>query len=156
MPQQTRLLVAYFAVVVGVILLGLVAMFTHRQLGNWQYLLYLAAALIWYGSVSRMERWPGKRLRFWSRAASRDSATAGESAEILAQKEAALEELAQQLDRREQALASQIVTYREWTEFPQPVDLADPEPTDERLAELVELDRRTIELLEEASKEIFD
>ncbi|HIA18468.1 MAG TPA: hypothetical protein EYN70_03440 [Planctomycetaceae bacterium] len=156
MPQQTRLLVAYFAVVVGVILLGLVAMFTHRQLGNWQYLLYLAAALIWYGSVSRMERWPGKRLRFWSRAASRDSATAGEPAEILAQKEAALEELAQQLDRREQALASQIVTYREWTEFPQPVDLADPEPTDERLAELVELDRRTIELLEEASKEIFD
>ncbi|MCP3696403.1 MAG: hypothetical protein GY917_29680, partial [Planctomycetaceae bacterium] len=51
MLPRTRWSVAYVAVVVGVLLLGLVAWSTHDQLGSWQYLLYLAAALIWYGTL---------------------------------------------------------------------------------------------------------
>ena len=141
---RTRWSVAYVAVVVGVLLLGLVAWSTHEQLGAWQYLLYLAAALIWYGTLRGMDRWSG------------DHDASQDPLEIVAAKETALQELATQLDRREQALASQMVTYHEWMEFPRPTDLADPVETDEQRAELVELDRQVIELLESVSKEIFD
>ena len=146
-PVRPRLSVAYFTIVVGVCLLGLVALFNQQQLGNWQYLLYLAAALIWYGSLSGMQGWsPGN--------SEGSNEVAPET--LLAQKEEALQELAEQLDRREQTLASQIVTYHEWMEFPQPVDLAEEAVTDEALTELAASDRQMIELLETAAQEIFD
>ncbi|MEO2020210.1 MAG: hypothetical protein ABGX05_00175, partial [Pirellulaceae bacterium] len=144
MLPRTRLSVAYSAVVLGVLLLGLVAWLTHDKLGYWQYLLYLAAALIWYGTLRGMDQWSG------------DEQSPTDPLEIVAAKETALQELAGQLDRREQALASQMVTYHEWMEFPRPTDLSDPVETTEQLAELVELDRQVIELLESVSKEIFD
>ena len=146
-PARPRLSVAYATIVVGVCLLGLVAFFNQQQLGSWQYLLYLAAALIWYGALSGMQG--------WSTGNTQDSNEIDPEA-MLAQKEEALHELAQQLDRREQTLASQLVTYHEWMEFPQPIDLAEPAATDQELTELVALDRQTIELLETASQEIFD
>ncbi len=141
---RTRWSVAYGAVVLGVLLLGLVAWSAQDQLGTWQYLLYLAAALIWFGTLRGMDRWSG------------DQDSSADPLEIVADKETALQELAAQLDRREQALASQMVTYHEWMEFPRPTDLSDTVETDEQLAELVELDRQAIELLENVSKEIFD
>jgi hypothetical protein len=146
-PAQRKLSVAYATIVVGVCLLVLVTFFNQPQLGNWQYLLYLAAALIWYGALNGMQGWS---------AGSSPDASEADPEELLAQKEAALNELAQQLDRREQTLASQIVTYHEWMEFPQPVDLAETAATDQELTELVALDQQTIELLETASQEIFD
>ncbi|HIA20176.1 MAG TPA: hypothetical protein EYN70_12305, partial [Planctomycetaceae bacterium] len=147
MPAQRKLSVAYATIVVGVCLLVLVTFFNQPQLGNWQYLLYLAAALIWYGALNGMQGWS---------AGSSPDASEADPEELLAQKETALNELAQQLDRREQTLASQIVTYHEWMEFPQPVDLAETAATDQELTELVALDQQTIELLETASQEIFD
>ena len=144
---RPRLSVAYVTIVVGICLLGLVALFNQQQLGNWQYLLYLAAALIWYGALNGMQG--------WSPGSVQDSDEIDPEV-ILAQKEEALHELAEQLDRREQTLASQIVTYHEWMEFPQPIDLTEEATADEELTELVALDRQTIELLETAAQEIFD
>lgn len=68
------------------------------------------------------------------------------------------EELRQQagrLDKREQALADRLVTYHEWMEFPQPVELGHP-PSDALLSDLARKDRQMLELLKAETKTLYD
>src|SRR5207253_6487644 len=65
------------------------------------------------------------------------------------------EELGQEaarLGKREQALADRLVTYHEWMEFPQPLNLAHPPPDDEELQELARKDRLMLDLLKAETK----
>ena len=85
----------------------------------------------------------------------------------LSQERAAFEELrfsrqeelareASRLGKREQALADRLVTYHEWMEFPQPLDLGHEEPDDARIAELAKKDRQLQELLKAETKALYD
>ncbi|MCA9176523.1 MAG: hypothetical protein KDB14_18675 [Planctomycetales bacterium] len=78
-----------------------------------------------------------------------------------------LELAAARLAQREQRLAERLTTFHEWTEFPQPVQLREPPPptsASERDAaaqltatrELLELDRRLFELIDEETEALFD
>jgi hypothetical protein len=69
-------------------------------------------------------------------------------------------ELAQEgsrLDRREQNLTQRLVTYREWMEFPQPLELAQtPAPSVSELSDLARKDRQMLELLQAETKLLYD
>src|SRR5688500_13143667 len=68
-------------------------------------------------------------------------------------------ELAQEgrrLDRREQALTDRLVTYHEWMEFPQPVELSAETLRDADLAELARKDQQMLDLLQEETKVLYD
>lgn len=61
-----------------------------------------------------------------------------------------------QLQQRQQSLAQRLSAYHEWMEFPQPVDLADPAPSDSQLAELVRKDRALNDLLKDETRRLYD
>ncbi len=63
---------------------------------------------------------------------------------------------ATRLDKREQALADRLVTYHEWMEFPQPLNLSHPPPDDESLLELARKDRQMLDLLKAETKILYD
>lgn len=68
-------------------------------------------------------------------------------------------ELSQETDRlnkREQALSNRLVTYHEWMEFPQPLDLRHTALDDARLADLAAKDRQLNELLKAETRTLYD
>jgi hypothetical protein len=68
-------------------------------------------------------------------------------------------ELAQEsgrLDKREQSLNQRLVTYREWMEFPQPLELAAAEAPPSDLSDLAKKDRQMLELLQAETKLLYD
>ena len=62
---------------------------------------------------------------------------------------------ARRLDKREQALADRLVTYREWMEFPQPLELSQSAQVDE-LSELAAKDRELMKLLKAETRLLYD
>ena len=78
--------------------------------------------------------------------------------------EAALEDQAADIDRRQRALTSKLANWHEWLEYPEPLDLADvgtdqprnPTEEDEQLRNLTALDRKLNELLEAESQLLFE
>jgi DNA-binding transcriptional ArsR family regulator len=69
------------------------------------------------------------------------------------------EELKQEairLGKREQSLADRLVTYHEWMEFPQPLELGTNPVDDPRLMELAKKDREMLELLKAETKLLYD
>ena len=62
----------------------------------------------------------------------------------------------EQLQKREQALADRLATYHGWQEFPSPVDLSDPQSTDEEIAELANKDRQLLKLLSDEAESLFE
>src|SRR5439155_11813647 len=84
---------------------------------------------------------------------------AGERSQFEELRQAMQEEITQEavrLDKLEQALADRLVTYHEWMEFPQPVDLSHPPPDDAKLSELARKDRQMIDLLKAETKILYD
>ncbi|MCR9116532.1 MAG: hypothetical protein NXI22_06205 [bacterium] len=69
-----------------------------------------------------------------------------------------LQQIADRVQRREQALADRLTTYHEWMEFPQPLDLTDERAimSDPDLRALAEKDRQLHALLAEESKQVFE
>ena len=132
------------------LLVYLVAWQAYDQLGAWQYALYAGGVLLawtcWSLSQPVARRTPGL------------SAEGEQLEEALEQQQESLEHLAQQLNRREQLLTNKLVTFREWMEFPEPLDLNRPVPEEppEELADLVARDREMIQLLEGETERIFN
>lgn len=76
--------------------------------------------------------------------------------EIRQSLDAALQEQAQEMQRREQALASKLVTFHEWMEFPQPLQLEQsPEPNLQN-AELARRDAQMLDLLAQETRRLFE
>ena len=86
------------------------------------------------------------------------------------------DEQGRKLDKREEELASRLVAYHEWMEFPQPIDLNKtdilaspgtathpaglaplfPDMSDEQISELTRKDRQMMNLLKEETKVLYD
>jgi hypothetical protein len=67
-----------------------------------------------------------------------------------------LTQSASRLDKREQALADRLVTYHEWMEFPQPLDLKSSPREDAKLEDLARQDRQLQELLKAETQVLYD
>jgi hypothetical protein len=69
---------------------------------------------------------------------------------------AQIEQETVQLGQREQALTKKFLVFREWMEFPEPIDLSRPPPREEPLPELAQKDRQLLELLQRESERVFE
>jgi hypothetical protein len=121
------------------------------RLGWWQLLVYAGCAagprLLFRRKVSVAEV---ELERVRRRLADNETRLVSERSQFEELRMTVQQELAQQsgrLDKREQAFADRLVTYHEWMEFPQPIELSHPAPTDAALAELARQDRQLQELL---------
>src|SRR5262249_21287158 len=91
--------------------------------------------------------------------ADEETRLAGERSQFEELRQAMQEELtrdASRLDKREQDLADRLVTYHEWMEFPQPVDLSQQPPDDTKLSDLARKDRQMLDLLKAETKILYD
>lgn len=71
--------------------------------------------------------------------------------------EAQLSQHSEQLDSRERALSGKLLTFQEWMEFPQPIDLtSQAEPSARELSELSRKDRQMAEVLSEETQRVFE
>lgn len=150
-------------VTTGVLVVFAVAISHHDVLGWWQVPIYagccaaLAAALLFRRELGQIEV-ELERLR---------SRLAGEEQRLNEQRrqfelltkniESELQSQSARLEKREQALADRLVTYHEWMEFPQPLELSRaPQPESTELSGLARKDRELQELLKTETKELYD
>ena len=155
-------LVPILLVVAGSISVLVVAI-THRlALGQWQWPIYVGAALAILGSIGfRRKLTAGEQdlERAQQNLSEREASLTGEQQQLTtlqSEFQTDMDGQVKQLDRREKDLTDRLIAYREWMEFPGPIDLNAPQPTDEELHELAEMDRRTFELLTEQTRVFFD
>jgi hypothetical protein len=131
-------------------------------LGWWQVLIWAGcglaiAAVFWFRhklSVTEIEL---QALR--QRLAGEETRLATERAQFEELQLAVREEMkdeAGRLGKREQSLADRLVTYHEWMEFPQPLNLGHTPLDDARLAELAKKDREMMDLLKAETKILYD
>ncbi|MEX2174669.1 MAG: hypothetical protein WD872_09930 [Pirellulaceae bacterium] len=171
MPVQRWHLVPILLVSAGVLAVWIVAAVNWRALGWWQVLLEVGglvalAAVFWFRRELGRTEIELEALR--KRLADDEFRLNNERAQVEELRRAVEQELSQQasrLGKREQALADRLVAYHEWTEFPQPVDLASPrtaigpspgEPDDEELADLARKDRQLNDLLKAETKLLYE
>ena len=164
-------------VTAGVLLVFVAAGCNASALGWWQILIYaggalaLAAAFWFRRELSAAE----VELEAQRRQLTTDTTRLGDDRQQLEKLNAAIEkqfaEQGARLDQREKSLAARFLTYHEWTEFPQPLDLRQPGsqlpglsahdprlhgPTDQQLGDLVKKDRQVLELLKAETKILYD
>lgn len=170
MSQHRWHLVPIALVSAAALAVWIVAIVERAALGWWQVPLYFAgvvalAALFWFRrQLSQTEvELEGVRKRL----ADDEFRLANDRAQVEELRRAVEQELQQQagrLDRREQSLADRLVAYREWMEFPQPVNLSQAgsslpqpgQPSDRELAELSRKDRQLNELLKNETKLLYE
>jgi len=138
------------------------AIINYAALGWWQVLIYAgcaaaaAATLLFRRKLNASEiELEGIRRRL----ADDQTRLASERSQFEELRMTVQQELAQQAsrnDKREQAFADRLVTYHEWMEFPQPIELSHPAPTDAALAELARKDRQVQELLKAQTRLFYD
>ena len=152
---------------IGLVATGATAVFiaaiaNATVLGWWQALLYAgcaaaaAAALLFRRKLSATEV-ELEALR--RRLAEEENRLAAERSQFEELRLAMQEELTQEagrLGKREQALADRLVTYHEWMEFPQPIDLTKQQPDAAGLSELARKDRQMLDLLKAETKILYD
>src|SRR5437763_724880 len=145
---------------IGAVVVGAAANASH--LGWWQALIYAgciataAAALLFRRKLSAVEiQLDALRHRLAEEEARLDSERS-QFEELRLSMQEELGQEATRLGKREQALADRLVTYHEWMEFPQPLNLAHPPADDEELMELARKDRRMLDLLKEETKTLYD
>src|SRR5262245_20850554 len=117
-------------VAAGVTAVVVAAAASARVLGGWQVLVYLgciaaASAAFFFRKKLSAAEIELEELR--KHLAAEDDRLASERSQFEELRVAMQQEMTQQatrLDRREQALADRLVTYHEWMEFPQPIDLS--------------------------------
>lgn len=134
----------------------------HARLGWWQAAIYvgcaaaLAAALLFRRKLSVAEvELEGLRRKL----ADEGTRLASERAQFEELRLAMQSEMTQQatrLDKREQALTDRLATYREWMEFPLPVDLGERPEQPAALTDLARKDRQMIELLQAETKVLYE
>lgn len=152
----------------GVAVVWLVAALNVRALGWWELPLILGGAaalatIYWLRrqlSAAEEELEVARRSlaeeRIQAAAERRELDTARKEAERIINGQVA------RLDAREQALSERFVTFHEWLEYPQPIDLRKQQsrpmddPTDLELSELVRKDRKVVELLQAETKVVFE
>jgi hypothetical protein len=148
-------------VAAGVLAVCAAAAVNYAALGWWQAVVYggcaaaAAAALLFRRKLGRTEI-ELEALRH--RLSAEESRLAAERSQFEELRLAIQEEMSQQagrLDKREQALADRLVTYREWMEFPQPIDLSQAAPPS-LLSELARKDRQMLELLQAETKVVYE
>ena len=152
MKRRHKKLLGLAAGFTGMLLVYLAAWQGGDPLGNWRYVLYGAGVLLLAG-ITMLGELIGRRGE-----TEVGEDPAGQLEAALQERKESLQELARQLDRREQSLANKLVTFHEWMEFPEPVDLNEPagDEQGEELGELVEKDHQVIELLESETERIFN
>jgi hypothetical protein len=149
-------------VVAGVAGVVIAAAANVRLLGWWQALIYAgcaaaaAAALLFRRKLSSAEI-ELEHLR--RRLADEQTRLTSERSQFEELRMAMQEEVTQEalrLDKREQALANRLITFHEWMEFPQPIDISHPPPQDGKLSELARKDRQMLDLLKAETKVLYD
>jgi len=133
-----------------------------RILGWWQALIWVGCALavaaaFWFRRKLGATEIELETLR--QRLAAEETRLGSERAQFEELQLAVQEELRQEAGRigkREQALADRLVTYHEWMEFPQPLDLGHTALDDARRAELAKKDREMMDLLKAETKILYD
>ncbi len=162
---KTTVLMQASAVAVGAMLV-LGAAWVHREaLGGSAYLIYFGAVLALTAIVSLVFSLLFDRLD--DRAAEQSVATTPE--EQLGSLRQELEDAANRLNQREQALAEKLVAFQEWMEFPQALETLEADSaagenaieneasaTDAELQELARKDRVVMTLLDEEAKQLFE
>jgi hypothetical protein len=146
----------------GVIAVCAATIANRAQLGWWQALVYAGcaaalAALVLFRRKLTASETEVESLR--RRLADDQTRLASERSQFEELRMALQQELGQQsqrLDKREQAFADRLVTYHEWMEFPQPIELSQPAPSDATLAELARKDREVQELLKAQTRVFYD
>jgi hypothetical protein len=135
-----------------------------RLLGWWQLPVYagclasIAAALLFRRKLTAREVELDALRRRLDQDEMRLASQRSEFEELRLAMQQELSQQAGRLEKREQALADRLITYHEWMEFPQPVDLrqAQPPPSDAELAELARKDREMLELLKAETKLLYE
>jgi hypothetical protein len=147
---------------IGVVAVVVGAAANAHLLGWWQLPIYggcLAAAAAVVAFRRKLSATEVELEALRRRLAGEETRLASERSQFEELRLAMQEELTQEagrLNKREQALADRLVTYHEWMEFPQPIDLAGPPHDDTKLADLARKDRQMIELLKAETKTLYD
>ncbi len=169
-------------VAAGVLAVWTAAAAHFESLGWWQALIYigglvaLAGALLFRRELNSTEL-EVERLR---QELSADDSRLEEERKMFSQLQQEIErqfdEQGRKLDKREAELASRLVAYHEWMEFPQPIDLNKtdvlaspatathpaglaplfPDLSSAQISELTRKDREMMELLKEETKILYD
>src|SRR5262245_1659164 len=149
-------------VAAGVIAVAVGAGANASVLGWWQALIYAGcvaaagAALLFRRKLTATELELHALRR---RLAGEEARLASERSQFEELRLAMQEDLMQEagrLDKREQALADRFVTYHEWMEFPQPIDLRQPPIEEAKLSELARKDRQMLEMLKAETRVLYD
>jgi hypothetical protein len=149
-------------VATGILAVVIGAAANAQVLGWWQFLIYggcIAAAASVLAFRRKLSATEIELESLRRRLAGEETRLASERSQFEELRLAMQEELTQEagrLNKREQALADRLVTYHEWMEFPQPVDLAGAPHDDAKLADLARKDRQMIELLKAETKILYD
>src|SRR5262245_19451105 len=149
-------------VATGVSAVVIAAVAHAAALGWWQLLLYagcaaaLGAAVLFRRKLSATEVELERLRRRLSEEENRLAAERSQFEELRLAMQDELTQEASRIDKREQALADRLVTYHEWMEFPQPLDLAQPPPEVAKLTELARKDRQMLDLLKAETKILYD
>ena len=158
--QWIPLLLSFAAAVTATV----TAILCRQALGWWQAVLYLAAGLIlaatfWFRrTISPLEQ----ELEDYRALAEQERVALAEERKqfLLLQKEVRdqFDQQGRQLGKREEALDRRLLTFHEWMEFPQPIDLSLPHDprSDQALAELLRKDRQLEDLLKAETQSLYD
>jgi hypothetical protein len=149
-------------VVGGVVLVCAAAAVNFRALGWWELLIVAGCALavaaaFWFRHKLSAVEIELEALR--QRLADDETRLNTQRSEFEQLRLTIQSELAQEasrLDKREQNLTQRLVTYREWMEFPQPLEMASPAAPSPELSELAKKDRQMLELLQAETKLLYD
>ena len=149
-------------VVGGVVVVCAAAVVNFAALGWWELLIFAGCALavaaaFWFRHKLSVVEIELEALR--QRLADDETRLNTQRSEFEQLRLTIQSELAQEasrLDKREQNLTQRLVTYREWMEFPQPLELAASVAPAGELSELAKKDRQMLELLQAETKLLYD
>lgn len=149
-------------VIAGVLAVCAAAAVNYAVLGWWQMLIYagcaaaLAAAGWFRRKLSATELELEAIRRHLADEETRLATSRSEFEQLRLSMQSELSQEARRLEKRQQALTHRLVTYHEWMEFPQPLELSEePSPAPE-LSELARKDRQMLELLQAETKLLYD
>lgn len=149
-------------VIVAVVAVAAATGVKARALGWWQLPIWIGcvlaiAASYWFRRKLSDTEIALEKLR--QRLSGEEARLATDRSQFEELRLALQEELKQEalrIGKREQALADRLVTYHEWMEFPQPLNLGQAPADDSRLADLAKKDREMIDLLKAETKVLYD
>ncbi|WP_425618427.1 hypothetical protein NA78x_002132 [Anatilimnocola sp. NA78] len=149
-------------VATGSVAIVIATIAARNLLGWWQLAIYIGVAAIagsafWLRRQLTADELELERLR--ANIAEEEALIARQKADLAEQEvqlQKQLEQQAKQLDTREQALARRLLTFHEWMEFPEPLNLAAGPAPAGNLSELARKDRQLMELLKQETQVLYD